>query len=92
MMTVVDGEYLCDAVQDPHGELTRQNVLIERGDVNKTASAFNLTVDEVQTVLHNARQQLWQRRQLRPRPHLDNKMITSWNGSSSCRLLCVVCV
>jgi len=71
------------AVQDPHGELTKQNVLIERGSVTKTAAKFDVTVDQVETVLCNARQQLWQHRQLRPRPHLDNKMITSWNGLSS---------
>lgn len=70
-------------MQDPHGELVKQNVLIERGDVAKTVSAFNLSVSQVQTVLHNARQQLWERRQLRPKPHLDNKMITAWNGLSS---------
>jgi len=81
-----------DAVQDPHGELTKQNVLIERGDVSKTASAFSLTVDQVQMVLQDARQRLWQRRQLRPRPHLDNKMITAWNGLPSCTLLCIVCL
>jgi len=76
------------AVQDPHGELTMQNVLIERGSIADTAAEFSLTVDEVMTLLHNARQQLCQRRQLRPRPHLDNKMITAWNGllSSSCCL------
>lgn len=76
----------CDAVQDPHGELTKQNVLIERGSVAKTATKFSLTVDEVDTVLHNARQQLWQRRKLRPRAHLDNKMITAWNGLTSLTL------
>lgn len=66
--------------QDPHGELTKQNVLIERGDVTKTAAEFNLTVDQVKTVLLDARQRMWQQRQLRPRPHLDNMMITAWNG------------
>jgi len=78
-----------DADQDPHGELSKQNVLMERDDISKTAAEFHLTVDQVQSVLHDARQQLWQRRQQRPRPHLDNKMITAWNGLSSLHLSCV---
>ena len=71
-------------MQDPHGELAKQNVMVERGSVTKTAAEFNMTVEEVMTVLHDARQLMWQRRQLRPRPHLDNKMITAWNGLTSC--------
>jgi len=58
--------------------------MVERGSVTKTAAEFNMTVDEVMTVLRDARQLLWQHRQLRPRPHLDNKMITAWNGLTSC--------
>ena len=69
-------------MQDPHGELTKQNVLIVRGDVGKTASEFRLTIDQVEAALDNARQKLWERRLMRPRPHLDNKMITAWNGLS----------
>jgi uncharacterized protein YyaL (SSP411 family) len=66
--------------QDPHGELTNKNVLIERHDIEQTAEHFGLTVQQTKDALSAGRQKLWERRQQRPRPHLDNKMIASWNG------------
>ena len=65
---------------DPHGELRNQNVLIVFSHEEETAKHFGLTVGVVQEVLAEGRKRLHQERQKRPRPHLDDKMLTSWNG------------
>ena len=68
-------------LQDPHGELTKQNVLIVKGSLEATATKFGLSADDTRAVLESARAKLWETRLKRPRPHLDNKIVTSWNGT-----------
>ena len=66
----------------PHGELKNQNhfttigidkekIIGELGLENE--AALKLKVKEIQEILYAERQK-------RPRPHLDNKILTSWNG------------
>jgi len=52
---------------DPHGEFTGKNILIER-------------VEEAVDSLPASRAKLFARRAKRPRPHLDDKVLTAWNG------------
>lgn len=52
---------------DPHGEFTGQNILIEREEVGSAPLAA-------------AREKLFTLRARRPRPHLDDKILTAWNG------------
>jgi uncharacterized protein YyaL (SSP411 family) len=54
---------------DPHGELEGSNVLIER-----------LEGAGRETLLDQDRAALFSRRNQRPRPHLDDKIVTAWNG------------
>ncbi|KAL4089161.1 hypothetical protein QTP88_024225 [Uroleucon formosanum] len=65
---------------DPHGELLDQNVLIEFRSKENTAKKFQMTVENVEKELKIAKSILFEARKKRPRPHLDNKIITSWNG------------
>jgi len=65
---------------DPHGELLDQNVLIEFRSKENTAKKFQITVENVEKELRIAKNILFEARKKRPRPHLDNKIITSWNG------------
>jgi uncharacterized protein YyaL (SSP411 family) len=53
--------------QDPHGEFTGRNILFQAKPMGDAA-------------LEGAKQILFARREQRPRPHLDNKILTSWNG------------
>ncbi|KAK5880800.1 hypothetical protein CesoFtcFv8_021671 [Champsocephalus esox] len=69
-----------DPEQDPHGELGGQNVLIVRYSVELTAARFGLSVDRVSELLSAARAKMADVRKTRPRPHLDTKMLASWNG------------
>ncbi|XP_017271721.1 spermatogenesis-associated protein 20 isoform X2 [Kryptolebias marmoratus] len=66
--------------QDPHGELRGQNVLIVRYSVELTAARFGISVEKVNKLLASARAKMAEVRKTRPRPHLDTKMLASWNG------------
>ncbi|XP_048026428.1 spermatogenesis-associated protein 20 isoform X1 [Megalobrama amblycephala] len=69
-----------DLAQDPHGELQGQNVLIVRYSVELTAAHFGISVDRLSELLSDARAKLAEVRRARPPPHLDTKMLASWNG------------
>ena len=66
--------------QDPHGELKGQNVLIVRKSVKDAADKFGLEEEKVRQLLSQSRVILFQQRQNRPKPHRDDKILTSWNG------------
>jgi uncharacterized protein len=65
---------------DPQGEFREKNILIERQTIAETAKHFKKTEDEVRQSLAQSREKLLSIRTKRPRPHLDDKIITSWNG------------
>ncbi|XP_063049964.1 spermatogenesis-associated protein 20 [Engraulis encrasicolus] len=66
--------------QDPHGELLGQNVLIVRYSAELTAAHFGLQVEQVHQILASCRHKMAAVRRTRPPPHLDTKMLASWNG------------
>jgi uncharacterized protein YyaL (SSP411 family) len=65
---------------DPHGEFTGKNILIERQSLSETAKAFQLSEIKAHEILAGGRQSLLKLRAKRPRPLLDDKIITAWNG------------
>jgi hypothetical protein len=65
---------------DPHGEFTGKNILIELGSIAATAKHFGKAETEIRESLAKARETLFALRAKRPRPHLDDKIITAWNG------------
>ncbi|XP_034242847.1 spermatogenesis-associated protein 20 isoform X2 [Thrips palmi] len=65
---------------DPHGELVNQNVLIMFGSEEQSAQHFLLPKEKIQEILQESREKLFEVRGRRPRPHLDDKMLTSWNA------------
>jgi uncharacterized protein YyaL (SSP411 family) len=68
------------AGSDPHGEFTGKNILIERHSIAETASHFGRAEEDTRGLLAEARAKLFAIRAERPRPHLDDKIITAWNG------------
>jgi uncharacterized protein YyaL (SSP411 family) len=69
-----------NALADPQGEFENQNILFIAQTIEDVAAREGRPVDDVMRVLAHARQQLYDARAKRPRPHLDDKVITAWNG------------
>lgn len=69
-----------NTISDPHNVFTNKNVLYVANDVYDTAKKFSRTVDEITNILNECRKKLREERNKRPRPHLDDKILTSWNG------------
>jgi uncharacterized protein YyaL (SSP411 family) len=65
---------------DPHDELTGTNTLIRTLSDVAAAKKFSLTSEQFTTKLAASRTTLFQAREKRPRPHLDDKILTAWNG------------
>lgn len=69
-----------NVVEDMAQEFAGQNILYQAKSAAQAAAHFQLDVEVVEQRLAAARQKLLAVRQQRPRPHLDDKIITSWNG------------
>jgi uncharacterized protein YyaL (SSP411 family) len=65
---------------DPHGELKGTNTLFRAVSARKTAEYFKKSPDEILALFDRCRKTLFDARAKRPRPHLDDKIITAWNG------------
>jgi hypothetical protein len=76
----VEPEGNVSAGSDPQGELEGANVLIQRLTPAEAAARFQRPVGNMEHRLNDDRAVLLARRGLRPRPHLDDKILTAWNG------------
>ena len=68
------------AQQDVRGELKGKNVLYEAHSTEETAKKFGLTAEQTADKLTAGRKALFEARSRRPRPPLDDKIVTAWNG------------
>jgi uncharacterized protein YyaL (SSP411 family) len=69
-----------NAPSDPQGEFTGKNLLYTARSLEDIASSAGVSVDAVQAALTRSRPALLAARSTRPRPHLDDKVLTAWNG------------
>jgi len=69
-----------DPQNDPHGEFTGKNILQVVHTVDETAKHFGKSPAEVEAALAEAGSKLLAARDQRPRPALDDKILTAWNG------------
>jgi uncharacterized protein YyaL (SSP411 family) len=69
-----------NAPQDPHGEFVGQNIPYVAQSVEEIAARTGRSDDDVLRVITGMRQRLYEERAARPRPHLDDKVISAWNG------------
>jgi uncharacterized protein len=65
---------------DPHAEFTGKNLLHTARGIADIAKTLEKEPEEVADRLMRARVALFERRARRPRPHLDDKVLTGWNG------------
>ena len=65
---------------DPHGDFEGKNILFVARSIAETAQKFNTSEKQIETALADAKTKLIHVRSQRPRPHLDDKVLTSWNG------------
>ncbi len=69
-----------NAPQDPQQEFTGKNLLYIAQSVDDIAQRTNRPAEDIAAVLQTARVQMFRGRLDRPRPYLDDKVLTSWNG------------
>jgi uncharacterized protein YyaL (SSP411 family) len=69
-----------NAPADPQGEFTGKNLLYTARSLEDIAASSGRSIEEVHAALARSRAPLMARRATRPRPHLDDKVLTAWNG------------
>ncbi|MGB6646935.1 MAG: thioredoxin domain-containing protein [Bacteroidota bacterium] len=84
-----DGETFCEyygireegnALSDPHHEFTGKNILYVAQPSGGGMAVDRADSDESRILLADSRKKLQRMRSSRPRPHRDEKILTSWNG------------
>jgi uncharacterized protein len=65
---------------DPQQEFTGKNLLYVARGADDLAASAGTTDADVMDVLKRSRLRLFRARVERPRPHLDDKVLTAWNG------------
>ncbi|KAH0565052.1 hypothetical protein GP486_001562 [Trichoglossum hirsutum] len=66
---------------DAHDELINQNVLAVMKTPGQLAKDFGMSEEEIVKTIKSGRRKLREHRErIRPRPNLDDKIVTSWNG------------
>jgi uncharacterized protein YyaL (SSP411 family) len=69
-----------NALNDPQAEFTGRNILYVAQSIDDIAVRSGLPPEDVIAALGRARDTLFTARAVRPRPHLDDKVLTAWNG------------
>jgi uncharacterized protein YyaL (SSP411 family) len=65
---------------DPQDEFAGRNILFEAHTLEETAQRFSEPVEKVNQELAVTSEKLLAERSKRVRPHLDDKVLTAWNG------------
>jgi uncharacterized protein len=65
---------------DPQGEFHGRNILYQAIPVEEVSKQAGIPAHQAAAILDEAKRKLLEVRSRRPRPHLDNKILTSWNS------------
>jgi len=69
-----------NAPVDPQQEFTGKNLLYAARSTEALAKEFEKSEDEIAEILARCRAEMYAVRLTRPRPQLDDKVLTAWNG------------
>ena len=69
-----------NVLTDPHGEFTQKNILAVAKSLEETATHFKKSPQAIEDILAWCKRKLFKQRFARPRPFLDDKILTDWNG------------
>jgi uncharacterized protein YyaL (SSP411 family) len=69
-----------NAPQDPQQEFTGKNLLYTATPIEDLSRQSGQSVADISRLLSSARQRMFEVQRGRPRPHLDDKVLTAWNG------------
>ena len=69
-----------NAPEDPQGEFTGQNLLYIAQPLSDISIRSGWSEPQILEALGRVREKLFEARARRPRPHLDDKILTAWNG------------
>ncbi len=69
-----------NAPSDPQQEFTGKNLLYVARGLDDLARTFGRSESEIADVLNQGRLAMFRARLARPRPYLDDKVLTAWNG------------
>ena len=69
-----------NVLEDPHNYFPGNNVLYLAHTIKETATKFDIPVNEVKKMLRDTRTAVYDQREKRINPHLDDKILVSWNG------------
>ncbi|MEM9237534.1 MAG: thioredoxin domain-containing protein, partial [Verrucomicrobiota bacterium] len=65
---------------DPHNKIGDGNTLVRKLSDKEAAQRFELSPEEIRSKLESSRKRLFDAREKRAHPHLDDKVLTAWNG------------
>jgi hypothetical protein len=69
-----------NAPSDPQQEFTGKNLLYAARSVDELAAEFGRAPIAIAEILIRSQAEMYRARLGRPRPHLDDKVLTAWNG------------
>jgi uncharacterized protein YyaL (SSP411 family) len=69
-----------NALADPQNEFTGKNIPFVAAEIDELVAVSGKPAPEIIDLLRGARLKMFEHRVTRPRPHLDDKVLTAWNG------------
>jgi hypothetical protein len=69
-----------NVLQDPMREFSGRNILYRARSMEEVAARFKVSTEHIAESLTASKELLFKAREQRRRPHLDDKVITAWNG------------
>jgi uncharacterized protein YyaL (SSP411 family) len=69
-----------NAPMDPQQEFVGKNLLYVARSIADLSNEFGMDAEAIDQTLKDARLTMFEARLTRPRPHLDDKVLTAWNG------------